>query len=215
MAYTPWQESYFDSSRGRLVAELRCGSHTVEELAQALGVTHNAVRLHLQALERDGLVRLAGTRRSDGAGKPAHVYEMVPGAEVPFSRAYAPMLAAILDAMASDLDPDVMEAILRKAGRGIAAQVAPTLAKGSDDPIERVLRLITDLGGQATVERRNGTAVLRGCGCILSAVTGDQPILCRAIETVLSEVTGTRVREECERGERVNCRFTIALPRTP
>ena len=214
MAGAEWQEGYFESSRGRVVAELRCGSHTVEELARALGVTHNAVRLHLQALERDGLVRLAGTRRSDGAGKPAHVYEMVSGAEVPFSHAYAPMLAAILDAMASDLDPDAMEAILRKAGRAIAAQVTPALGKASDDPIERVLRLITDLGGRAPGERRAGAAGSTGCGCMLRAVTRDRRILCRAMETVLAEVTGTRVREEGGRGERVNCRFTIALPRT-
>ncbi len=213
MAGTHWQESYFESSRGRLVAELRCGSHTVDELAHAVGVTHNAVRLHLQALERDGLVRLAGTRRTDGAGKPAHVYEMIPGSEERFSRAYAPVLGAVLQAMTTELDADTMEAILRKAGRAIASDVTPVLGKVSPDPIERVMRLISDLGGQATVERRNGSAILRGCGCILSSVTGEHPVMCRAVETILSEVTGTRVREECERGERVNCRFTIALPR--
>jgi predicted ArsR family transcriptional regulator len=206
-------ESYFDSSRGRLIAELRCGSHTVDELAHTLGVTHNAIRLHLQALERDGLVRLAGTRRPAAAGKPAHIYEMVAGAEERFSRAYAPMLGAVLQAMTAELDADTIEAILRKAGRAIAGEVAPALGKASHDPIKRVMRFITDLGGQATVERRNGTVVLRGCGCILSSVTRDQPVMCRAVATILSEVTGTRVREECERGERVNCRFRITLPR--
>lgn len=212
MAGTHWQESFFDSSRGRLIAELRCGSHTVDELAQALGVTHNAVRLHLQALERDGLVRLAGTRRSDGAGKPAHVYEMVPGADVRFSRAYAPMLGAILESMTGALDPDVVEQILRTAGRAIAIEMAPALERVSDDPIERVTRLVTDLGGQVQVERKNGKAVLRGCGCMFGAVTGQHPVMCRAVETVLSEVTGTRVREECERGGSPSCRFTITLP---
>lgn len=213
MAGTHWQESFFESSRGRLVAELRCGPHTVEELAQVLGVTPNAVRLHLQALERDGLVRLAGTRRPDGAGKPAHVYEMIPGADVRFSRAYAPMLGAVLEAMAAKLEPTVMEAMLREAGRAIAADLAPVVARSSEDPIDRATQLITELGGQATIEQRNGTAVLRGCGCMLGAVTGEHPIMCRAVETILSEVTGTSVREECQRGDRVNCRFTITLPR--
>ena len=46
-----------------MVQLLRRASRTVEELAQALGLTDNAVRAHLATLERDGLVRQGGLRR--------------------------------------------------------------------------------------------------------------------------------------------------------
>lgn len=212
MAGDDWQGGYFESSRGRVVAQLRCGSHTVEELARTLGVTPNAVRLHLQALERDGLVRLAGTRRTDTAGKPAHVYEIVRGADARFSRAYAPMLRAVLDAMTARLPAATVDAIARDAGRAVAARFRPPAEGLPADPVERVSRFLADLGGQATVERRRGMAVVRGCGCVLGAVTGDHAVMCRAVGAVLSAVAGVRVREECERGESPSCRFTIALP---
>ena len=212
MAGTPWQESYFESSRGRVVAELRCASHTVDELARTLGITPNAVRLHLQALERDGLVRLAGTRRSEAAGKPAHIYQIVQGADERFSRGYAPLLAALLDALASRMAPDTVEAVLREASQAMAVRVAPTLGRPPADPVERVVRLIEGLGGQVTVERHKGTAIIRGCGCILGAVTADRPAVCRTVGAVLGKVAGARVREECQRGQRPSCRFVLSLP---
>ena len=55
---------------------------TVDELASAIGVTDNAVRLHLTALERDGLVRAEGVRREGSVGKPATLYAVTPDAQV-------------------------------------------------------------------------------------------------------------------------------------
>ncbi len=48
---------FIDGTRGRLVALLRRGARTVEELAQSVELTDNAVRSQLTSLERDGLVR--------------------------------------------------------------------------------------------------------------------------------------------------------------
>ena len=59
------------STRGQIIMLLRRSSRTVDELAQALELTDNAVRAHLAALERDGVVQLRGLRR--GSGKPAYV----------------------------------------------------------------------------------------------------------------------------------------------
>ena len=56
-------------------------------MARALGLTDNAVRAHLATLERDGMVRQAGSRRPTGAGKPATLYELQPDTETLLSRA--------------------------------------------------------------------------------------------------------------------------------
>ena len=60
MKTTKLDERFFDSTRGRVVNLLRGKSGTVIELAEALGLTDNAVRAHLLSLERDGLVRQSG-----------------------------------------------------------------------------------------------------------------------------------------------------------
>lgn len=87
---TRWDQRFFASTRGQVVALLRRSSRTVEELAQALGLTDNAVRAHLAALERDGLARQHGVRR--GGGKPAYAYELTTEAERLFPKAYVPVL---------------------------------------------------------------------------------------------------------------------------
>ena len=65
-----WLDSLMGETRARLVRMVRRAALTVGELAEGLGISQNAVRSHVAAAERDGLVRLAGVQRSTG-GKPA------------------------------------------------------------------------------------------------------------------------------------------------
>ena len=53
MARKNWNQWFFASTRGQIITLLRRSSRTVDELAQALNLTHTAVRAHLAALERD------------------------------------------------------------------------------------------------------------------------------------------------------------------
>jgi len=49
-----FEPAFFSSTRGQIITLLRRSSHTVEELAQALDLTHTMVRVHFTTLERDG-----------------------------------------------------------------------------------------------------------------------------------------------------------------
>ena len=44
---THWDEKFFRSTRGHIVAPLCCGGRPVDELARELGLTTNCVRAHL------------------------------------------------------------------------------------------------------------------------------------------------------------------------
>ena len=79
----------YASTRGKIVTMLRRASRTVEELAEALDLTDNAVRTQLAALERDGWVQQSGKRRS--SSKPASLYTLTPAAEELFPKAYGPL----------------------------------------------------------------------------------------------------------------------------
>jgi predicted ArsR family transcriptional regulator len=56
----------------------------------------------------------------------------------------------------------------------------------------------------------NGRYVIRGEGCPLSALTGKHPGVCRAMESLVSEVIGAPTRECCERDGRPRCCFEIS-----
>src|SRR3712207_399437 len=111
-------ERFFESTRGQVVTLLRRSDHTVEELAQALGLTDNGVRAHLAVLERDGIVRQRGSvRRSSGGGKPAYVYELTQEAEDLFPKAYEPALRRLLDVLSERLGSEESDVLLRTVGQ--------------------------------------------------------------------------------------------------
>ena len=201
---------FFGTTRGRIVTLLRRGPSTVDELCTAVGLTGNAVRSHLAKLERDGLVRQAGVRRGEGVGKPAHLFEIHPDAAPIFSRAYAPVLAALLDELGERLPARSTTAIMSGVGRRLAG--SRSRPKGGDmrSRFEAAASLLTALGGDVKVERGRGGWSIRGCACPLSAVTASRPDACRAVAAALTEIAGAQVRETCDRGERPRCCFTAA-----
>src|SRR5687768_7038243 len=144
---------FFDSTRGQIVARLRRRSQTVEELAAAVQLTDNAVRAHLATLERDGIVRHVGVRRGDGAGKPAALYEIAVEAEPMFSRAYAPLLTALVEELAAQLPASRRDRLLRAAGRRVAAGLPRPASSKLVDRVHAAVALLNSLGADAEVER--------------------------------------------------------------
>src|SRR5205807_1976632 len=120
MARTNWNRGFFASTRGRIITLLRRSSRTVDELAQALDLTHTAVRAHLAALERDSLVQQHSERR--GSGKPSSVYDLGPAAEDLFPKAYGRLLYQLLEVLQERMTPQELETLLREVGRRMAAE---------------------------------------------------------------------------------------------
>ena len=205
---TRWDRRFFQSTRGRVVALLRRRRHTVDELAQELELTDNAIRSHLAGLERDGIVAQQGVRR--GAGKPAYDYELTQDAEALFPKAYEQVLRQLLAVLVAELGRDETDALLRLAGQQLAAGAAP--ADGdARQRVEAGVKLLGDLGGLAELHEEGDSFVIRGMSCPLGGIVGDQPAACRLAEALLTEYIGLPVCERCERGERPRCQFEVAL----
>lgn len=200
---------FMEGTRGRIVALLRRGARTVEELAKSVELTDNAVRSQLTSLERDGLVRQDGVRRGAGAGKPAVLYELHPDAEILLSVAYAPVLAAVLDSLVDELPRERSDEVLRNVGRRLANGVGGEARGTLEERVRAAAGVITALGGEVDVSVENGVPTIRGYGCPLSAAVARRPELCRAVEALLSEVAGAPARECCDHGERPRCCFRI------
>ena len=209
MATTRWDRKFFASTRGRIVTLLRRSGRTVEELAQALGLTDNGVRAHLATLERDGIAQQRGTI-SRGGGKPAYVYELTPEAEEDlFSKAYRPVLRQILEVMSERLGPEETEALLRAVGRRMAdRRSVPT--DGLYARIDAAVATLNELGGLAELEEYDDAFVVRSYSCPLTAVAPGHPEVCRLVEALLTELVSAPVHERCDRGERPRCCFEVA-----
>jgi predicted ArsR family transcriptional regulator len=180
----------------------------VEELAQALGVTDNAVRAQLAALERDGLVRQSGIRR--GGGKPSYMYSLTPEFEPVLSRAYLPLLIRLLSELGRRMPEDQLTEILREVGRRWAAEFPPS-AGDPQSQLKTASGLLNQLGGVTEVESQEGSLAIQGYSCPLAVLVRDNPGVCRSIEALLSQLTGMELRECCDRSrERVRCCFKVS-----
>ena len=205
-----WDRSFLESSQGRIIALLRQGSRTVDELSNALGLTGNAVRSHITVLERNGFVIPAERRRT--SRKPAQVYAIRPEGEQWLSKAYAPMLAGLLQVLARKMDPAELRGLMREVGEELAVGL-PTPKADRLAGARAAAAVLNELGGAVEVEHNNGELRLRGDGCPLAEAVRVHPEACRAVGALVSRVVGASVTEQCDHGDRPRCNFRIANPK--
>ena len=206
MARKNWNRWFFASTRGQIIALLRRSSRTVDELTQALDLTHTAVRAHLAALERDGLVQQHSERR--GSGKPSSVYDLTPAAEYLFPKAYGQLLYQLLDVLQGRMTTEEVETLLREVGRRMATEWK--LPPGNlRIRLEAAVEVLNELGGLMERETEGETLCIRGYRCPFAAVVREHPEVCDLAETLLSELVGVPVQEHCERTGPVPCRFVV------
>ncbi|MGH2506797.1 MAG: helix-turn-helix transcriptional regulator [Ktedonobacteraceae bacterium] len=203
----PWNQLFFTSTRGRIILLLRRASHTVDELAQNLNLTDNAVRAHLVTLERDSLVCQSGVRR--GSGKPAIVYSLTSEAEQHFPKAYAPVLQQLLEVLSTYMPADKLEEVMQNVGRRLALQWNIS-ADELHERLQQVVAILNELGGLAELEEHDGLYVIQGYSCPLAALVSDHPEICQLTKSLLTELLGESVEERCERNEGIHCCFALA-----
>ncbi len=206
--------SHDGSSRSQILALLRRGERSVDELASAIGVSDNAVRLHLATLERDGLIRAARLRREGQVGKPATVYAITAEGDDAFSRGYEPVLTSLLISLAGRLTDRELSDVLRDVGRQLASSASRPSATRRDDlsaeeRVHEAAGLLRAIGGDAEVRREDDGFVIQSFACPLSRSVEACPPLCGAIEELVAGVTGGKVKERCDRTGRPRCAFVI------
>ena len=211
MKETKLGERFFESTRGRIVTLLRGNNSTVNELAEKLGMTDNAVRAHLATLERDGLIRQGGVQR--GHRKPHFAYELTPEAEHLFPKSYDALLNVLLSVMKERLAPEELVDVLREVGRKAAADKMATPAIGSDLSVkaEKAVEVLEALGGAPRLEREEDKIIIRSASCPFGAAVEAHPEVCCVAETLVAQITGGRVREKCNKTAiPPRCSFEIA-----
>jgi predicted ArsR family transcriptional regulator len=98
---------------------------TVENLSKGLGITDNAVRQHLTALERDGMVA-KGETQSTG-GRPEHLYGLTTAGQELFPRHYSWFAELLISSVREEHGSEALRERLETMGRALGRQVAVKL----------------------------------------------------------------------------------------
>jgi predicted ArsR family transcriptional regulator len=190
-------------TRWRILVEL-CRRHsTANELADVVGTSANAVRVHLEGLKEAGLVVFAVERR--GVGKPTHVYALTSAAESLLSKAYAPVLAAILQSARERMNGGFLPMVC-DAGTALAASVDTQL---TGQGMERAKALLDGLGAPSDIVQSNGVTAVRAACCPVGTVARQMPEMCSLMEAAVSAASGMRLRQRCIPGDPPRCEFEL------
>jgi len=207
MAQTKFDERFFESTRGRIVLSLRGGDRTVNELADEIGITDNAVRAHLLALERDGIATQKGTTK--GFRKPHFVYGLSEDARHLFPVAYDSLLNRLLAGFKKNLSPSAFLRTLREVGAGIGQARGDAGAKGREERLNAAVSTLAELGGAASVIHEKDKVLIASNCCPFADVVAEHPEVCKVAESLVAEITGEDVVERCDRTGLPKCRFEI------
>lgn len=204
MASSPTRHQQLAGSRARIINLVRRTPLTAAEIAAELGMTYHAVRLHLIELQREGMVRVVATR---GSTRPANVYDIVAQAEAALSRAYVPFVANLTQALAERLSSRQRAAIMRDAGRRMAASFDRPRGTLGERAVS-ASALLQQLGAPNEVVQGR-TLQIRSSGCLLSEAIHGRSDVCQAMAAFLSELMDADVRQCCDRTSRPRCCFEI------
>lgn len=192
----------------RLLLKTKSGV-TVDELAEGLKITRNAVRQHLAALESDGLVAPGATRPS--GGRPQQLYALTAKGKEAFPRHYSWFAHLVVESIRREHGTEGMGERLSAIGSEVAGQLRsryPALEPRAQK-VEKLAELMDQLGynarSAATAEK---APVIEADNCVFHELAMKNPAICQFDLAMMGAFTDSRVdHQECmARGGNV-CRF--------
>jgi predicted ArsR family transcriptional regulator len=196
-------------TRDRLLRLLLREPQTVDRIARELGITNNAVRSQLALLRREGTIEVRGEIK--GSRRPSAVYGIRAGADLPHAKAASAVLTHLVQVLAEREAPRGFAAVMRDLGKSVA-RTAPRPAGTPRQRIAGAVNFLRSLGSLAEISEADGIVTLSSDGCPLAPAVNVEPRTCKAMESLLGQLTGLPVQERCDHRGHPSCRFEIELP---
>jgi DeoR family transcriptional regulator, suf operon transcriptional repressor len=177
-----------------LVALKKAQPLTAHELGTRFGLTANALRRHLKALQEDGLVRFQ--REVRGVGAPVYTFSLTAAGEALFPRGYVSVLARALDAIREQGGDGAVHEVLESEWRELADEAGPVLeGLPLAERVPLVAELLTSKGYMAEaleVSAPGGPAVLtlRIHNCAIREIAERFPEACSAEAKFVERLLG-------------------------
>lgn len=177
---------------------------TMDALAAKLGVSRNAVRQHLSALESIGWVT-KGARRAT-AGRPEQLFVLTDAGKEIFPRQYSWFSELLIEAM-RDGSGAPFEEKLTAMGRKIGASIGADADASLAERVNTVTELMIELGYDASSDVNGQGATIEAQNCVFHQLAIKQPEICRFDVAMLEAGTGMKVEHKTcmARGEAKCC----------
>jgi len=173
------------------------GKCTVKALSEAAGISPVSVRHHLANLQAQGLLTMEETR--EGVGRPLHRYSLSEKGVELFPTRYYRLTNRIIDIIKGSMPKETVRNLFSSIGSSLVDEHAARLsALPFNERLEELIKLLTDEGFEAEIERGEGEILIRELGCPYLRIGQSHPEICVIDEKFISESLSVPV-------ERVSC----------
>lgn len=174
----------------------RHGEMTALDLSEQLCVGAVGVRQHLALLEREGMVRVAGLRRS--VGRPSHLYTLTQEAEERFPKHYDRFALELLTYLHATGGDEAVDQVLASRREALARDLRPHLAgKSRRDQVATLAAILAEQGYMCEWEEdEDGSFVLTEYNCPVDCVARRHQQLCIQEAALYEDLLGVPVSRE-------------------
>lgn len=184
------------SSRAEIVRVLKtAGEQTAPDIAVRLGISAVAVRKHLDALDKEGLV--AARRVPLPRGRPMLAYRLTDESETLFPQRYESLAVELLDDLVALNGTETLGRLFAARTDRLSLRYGIRLQnKNLPEQLAELARLRDEEGYMAVFEVRDGQFVFREHNCPIFEVAQRHPEACSCEQELFERVLSTPVRRE-------------------
>jgi len=197
--------------RGEILVQVKKAQPvTAKELADAFGVSANAVRRHLKEVEAEGLVVYGREQR--GTGAPTYTYRLTGNGERLFPTQYGEALTDILSLVAQSSGREAVREMFAERFRGQAESIRTELAGATlEEKVAALVELLSQQGFMAAWSAESGELKLAQHNCAVRTAAERFPEICAAEADFLREVLQSEIQRDSYIPEGCNaCEYSIA-----
>lgn len=185
------------------------GGLTVDELAQRLDITRNAVRQHVSALENERLVAQGPTRPS--GGRPEQLYVLAEKGKEFFPRQYSWFAQLIVESIKQEAGSEGLRARLGTLGAGVGAGLRNQHPQLQQQPqkVEKLSDIMQQMGySTSNAADADGAPTIEADNCVFHHLAMHDPEVCQFDLALLETFTDSTVEhQECMATGGHVCRF--------
>jgi predicted ArsR family transcriptional regulator len=182
---------------------------TTFELCERLGISRNATKQHLSALESNKLIQFGSVKQT--AGRPTQSYVLTTQGMECFPRKYSWFAEMLLESIRAEKDEKGLRLFLEKIGTKISSKYIPELsALNVKDRLKKVGFILSELGYEAEIvpsKNKMDASKIEISNCIFQELAVSCPEVCCFDASLISKLAGQKVEQQSciTRGSNVCC----------
>lgn len=182
---------------------------TVDQLAQAAGVSPVTVRHHLNGLSAAGLISAEPVRRK--VGRPYYVYSLTPAGLELFPKKYFALSSRLLDELKNRFSAEVVNELFQSLVEHIIDDHRAEFSKlNFEERLDYLMRLLADEGFLAQWERDGDSYKINEFSCPFISIGQQHAEICILDRALIEAVMDTKIEQHsCMLHGDDCCQFTV------